>query len=76
MKQTDCIGYEPKEVCGILSVTRCKGYDCVFFKTQEEDREIKKKVMKRIASLDILKQQYIAAKYYDGQMPWLNGDSK
>lgn len=72
MKQTDCIGYELKKPCALLTINRCLGLGCVFFKTPEQARQKKARAMKRLASLDIFKQRYIADKYYAGQMPWLN----
>lgn len=57
--------------CRILTVARCIGENCSFFKTTEEQKEGQKKANIRIASLDKAVQKYIADTYYKGRYPWL-----
>ncbi|MHB1154850.1 MAG: hypothetical protein ACYCWE_19360 [Eubacteriales bacterium] len=73
IKQPNCIGYEPKKPCGILSVKKCLDRECIFFKSAEQALSSYNKAMKRLASLDWMKQLYISHKYYAGKMPWING---
>lgn len=57
--------------CRILTVSRCIGENCSFFKTSEDQKEEIKKANVRIASLDKATQKYIADTYYKGRYPWL-----
>ena len=43
---------------------------CSFYKTEEQAKVDRIKAFKRIASLPLERQEYIAGVYYDGKMPW------
>lgn len=57
--------------CRILTVGKCVGTDCSFFKTPEEYGESLTKANTRIASLDKAVQKHIASTYFKGTYPWL-----
>ncbi len=62
--------------CRILTVGKCTGDNCSFFRTSQEQKERIKKANARIASLDKTAQKYIADIYYKGRYPWLEeGDA-
>lgn len=58
--------------CKVLTVKKCKGYECSFFKTPEDAEASRKKANQRLASLDAETQAHIADTYYGGKKPWLN----
>jgi hypothetical protein len=62
--------------CNALSVEKCEGKRCSFYKTEAQDKEIRKKVMQRINSLDKPLQMHISETYYGGKMPWFKGGAK
>lgn len=57
--------------CRVLTVGKCKGDGCAFYKTILEQNESNKLVKARISLLDKAFQRYIAEKYYKGRYPWL-----
>ena len=63
--------------CKALTVTRCTGDGCSFYKTSKEQSLDIKRVYARIASLDKAVQKYISDTYYKGRYPWLEeGDAR
>ena len=60
--------------CKILNDIQCANNSCSFFKTEEEQEESINRANTRIASLDKAIQKSIADTYYNGKMPWLEGD--
>lgn len=68
-----CFAQSGKSTCAALTVKKCRGYLCPFFKTAEEDKESQRKAYKRLAGLDKATQVSIASAYYGGKMPWLEG---
>lgn len=60
--------------CKILNDIQCANNSCSFFKTEEEQEESINRANARIASLDKAIQKSIADTYYNGKMPWLEGD--
>ena len=69
MKET-CFAYK-KGKCNVLKVKQCQGEECPFFKTREQFGEDKKKVLRRINSLDISLKKNIMDLYYNGKMSLL-----
>ncbi|TCT14596.1 hypothetical protein EDC18_10577 [Natranaerovirga pectinivora] len=61
--KTDCFAYKPTK-CVALTNKKCDG--CNFYKTKEEFEVGREKVMERIHSLDVEKQDLIIRTYYGG----------
>lgn len=66
-----CFALKGQNRCKILTVTKCTGSSCPFFKTREHALESYNKANARLASLDKTHQRHIADTYYRGKMPWL-----
>lgn len=60
--------------CKILNDIQCANNSCSFFKTEEEQEESINRANARIALLDKAIQKSIADTYYNGKMPWIEGD--
>lgn len=60
--------------CKILNDIQCANNSCSFLKTEEEQEESINRANARIASLDKAIQKSIADTYYNGKMPWLEGE--
>lgn len=56
--------------CKGLDVRECESGKCRFCATPEELAASKERALRRIATLPYEQQEYIAAKYYDGDHPW------
>jgi hypothetical protein len=69
-----CFALDSKEACKVLSVDKCSGNSCSFYKTREQY------LIDRRASLDLIskkplkEQLLIAGKYYSGDQPWNRSD--
>ena len=60
--------------CQVLTTWMKKQCDgCSLHRTKAELDESLRVANMRLASLDKDNQKYIAGKYYDGEMPWLEG---
>ena len=70
MKET-CFAYN-KGKCNVLKVKKCQGEECPFFKTRNQIEEDKKKVLRRINSLDPALKRNIMELYYNGKMRLLD----
>ena len=69
--ESRCFAEVSKGKCILLTCKKCKGYFmCSFYKTEEQAKVDRIKAFKRIASLPLERQEYIAGVYYDGKMPW------
>lgn len=68
-----CFGHSGRNGCRVLEVSQCQGSACSFYKTRKEFEVDIQKANQRLAVLDMAEQSYIAGKYYDGRMPWLEG---
>ena len=70
-----CFALSENNHCRILTVVKCPGSTCSFYKTPEQAEESCRKANARLASLDKVYQKHIADTYYHGKMPWLkDGD--
>lgn len=65
-----CFAYKENK-CTILTVRKCSGESCEFFKTDAEQKASLANANDRIASLDTATQKHIAETYYNGKSPWL-----
>ncbi|MDW7670569.1 MAG: hypothetical protein SCK57_09265 [Bacillota bacterium] len=63
MSEKDCFAYQ-RGACSVLTLRKCLGRGCRFYKTAEQLKEEQDDAMKRILSLDPLHQQEIYDKYY------------
>ena len=63
----DCFAYRNKR-CTILTIKKCEGPECVFYKTKEQFDLDQEKAMERILSLDKDLQYHINETYYGGKM--------
>lgn len=68
-----CFGGKGKSGCEMLVVRKCPGDCCSYFKTEVQHQSDMQKALRRLASLDKENQEFIADKYYNGKMPWLEG---
>lgn len=71
--KSSCINKVRKNKCKKLIVDICLGDKCSFRQTENQEKESRKVVFKRLATLDRDLQLYIADKYYGGDMPWNGG---
>jgi len=69
-----CFALSENNRCKVLIVVKCPGTSCSFYKTPEQAAESRRKANARLTSLDEVYQKHIAATYYRGNMPWLEGD--
>ena len=60
----ECTILLPKKAC-------CEG--CRFYKTKRRARDDRKRARRLIAAKPPEEQAYLAAKYYQGAMPWKEG---
>ncbi len=72
----DCFALNKQKGCGILTVPACTGESCPFYKSKGELKDERRMANHRLASLSAIEQRYIADKYFDGKMPWLEGGDK
>ena len=68
-----CVNKVRKNKCKRLVVDICLGDKCPFKQTSKQQEEAQRIVFKRLDSLDLQLQLYIADKYYNGSMPWQKG---
>ena len=68
-----CFALTENNRCRILTVVKCPGSSCSFYKTAKQAAESRRKANARLASLDKAYQKHIADTYYHGKMPWLEG---
>lgn len=68
-----CFAHNEQKSCGILTVPVCPGEACPFYKSRGELKKERHMANRRLASLDAMEQRYIADKYFDGKMLWLEG---
>lgn len=68
-----CFALNEYNHCQVLTVVKCPGSRCSFYKTPEQAEESRRKANARLASLEEEHQRHIADKYYRGKMPWLKG---
>ena len=64
----DCFAYKNNGRCKALKLKKCEGTDCGFYKTEEQLNSERKKVIKRIKSLDKEHQKHIIDTYYKGKL--------
>ena len=65
-----CFGRRKKGKCGVLTVN-CPGYAaCKFYKPIWRWKQDEAKHARQLQRLPKETQEYIAVKYYGGQMPW------
>ena len=67
MDTKDCFAYKNRR-CLVLTITKCQGMECPFYKTAKQAEEDEGKAMKRILSLDEDLQNHINKTYYGGKM--------
>ena len=67
-----CFALKPGRKCSLLTCKGCNGqYDkCPFYKPRWKAERDTRRALARIASMPVEKQQAIAEKYYNGEMPW------
>jgi hypothetical protein len=63
----DCFAYRNKR-CTILTIKKCEGEKCPFYKTKEQFKLGQEKAMERILTLDKELQDHINETYYGGKM--------
>ena len=63
----DCFAYKNRK-CLALTVTKCQGIECSFYKTKEQAKEDEDRAIKRILSLDKERIQHINESYYEGKL--------
>jgi hypothetical protein len=71
MMEETCFAYN-KGKCNVLKVKKCEGEGCPFFKTREQLEEDRKKVLRRINSLEPAVKRNIIELYYNGKMHLLD----
>ena len=71
MMEEKCFAYN-KGKCNVLKVKKCEGEGCPFFKTREQLEEDRKKVLRRINSLEPTVKRNIIELYYNGKMDLLD----
>ena len=74
-KETDgfmmnCFAFCMNGYCGALGGGKCRGENCRFHKTHEEQAQSLEKVRERLRSLPEYQQEAIADKYYGGVRKW------
>lgn len=65
-----CFALKNNGGCKVLTVRKCVYPNCSFMKTFEQVSFEMLAVSDRLNSLDYYHQQYIANKYYDGNIWW------
>ncbi|MDE6320374.1 MAG: hypothetical protein K2M22_11865 [Lachnospiraceae bacterium] len=66
----DCFAMNENGSCNALSGGKCRGENCGFHKTHEEQEQSLEKVRERLRSLPEYQQEAIADKYYGGVRKW------
>ena len=69
-KWMDCFASKENGKCSVLSVGKCQGISCGFYKTREEQARSLEKANERLRSLPEYQQEAIADKYYGGVRKW------
>jgi len=71
----DCFAYNSlkKRPCGLLVGGKCNG-KCSFYKTVPQIMREQERLYSRIAAMPTMRQIIISEKYYDGKMPWKDGN--
>ena len=72
----DCSSLSDNGKCTRLNVTKCRGENCPFKKSCEEENDSKERAYQRIMSLERSMQIHIAKKYFEGTMPWESFEKK
>ncbi len=73
MPEKDCFAYQ-RGRCKALTVEKCRGSGCGFFKTAARLAGERQKVFQYIQSLDEHKRRHIIDVYYGGNIKLLNGE--
>ncbi|MBC2724390.1 MAG: hypothetical protein HGJ97_17305 [Desulfosporosinus sp.] len=68
-----CFASIPGNRCRILTVKKCSGRTCSFYKTEEQQKESLKRAYERLRNLGKKEQEDIARKYSRGKMFWQEG---
>ena len=66
----DCSSLNEKGGCKLLNISRCRGADCHFAHSTEDERKAAVSWRKRLSALSDEEQLRISKKYYGGAMPW------
>lgn len=69
----DCFGYKNGE-CNILTVNKCEGPSCGFYKTKEQLQKERQQVIRHIQSLDLFTQEHIQETYFSGKLNELEAE--
>jgi len=69
-----CFALDSKNGCKVLSVERCRGNSCGFYKTKEQFLADRRASFDLIAKKPIKEQLAIANNYYSGDQPWNRAD--
>ena len=71
-----CFGKNKNGGCSVVDGDiKCDKTTCPFYKTELQAAASREKGDIRLRSLSAEAQAYIAAKYYDGKMPWLDTET-
>lgn len=62
----DCFGYKNGK-CHILTVNKCEGPSCGFYKTREQLQKERQQAIRHIHSLDLSIQEHIQETYFGGK---------
>lgn len=71
MMEKHCFAFRNGK-CKVLTVKKCEGDKCPFFKTKAQADEDQKKTFRRINSLDLSTKRNIISLYYGGKMSLLD----
>jgi len=67
----------PTREAGVqLTVEKCRGLGCSFFKTKAQLEQERQKVFRYIQALDEPKRRYMIDVYYGGNAKLLNGEGE
>lgn len=62
--------------CDALSIRKCMGTGCSFYKSIDQAEMDKVRSYRKIAKMKPMMQRYVSEKYFDNQKPWEEiGDS-
>ena len=69
-----CFGIRKHRMCSVLIVKSCPGYaKCPFYKPLWMYLRDQSRINVRLCGMPKEEQEYIAHKYYRGEMPWKGG---
>ena len=69
-----CFALDSKEACKVLSVNKCRGISCSFYKTREQFLTDRRASFDLISKKPLKEQLSIANNYYSGDQPWNRPD--